>query len=150
MCCYNFPQPHLRVTLEVELTSVYASQSLALFRMLMNSTIIRVGFLWQGLAQDRQLTASIIFVFACVLVFCEGTCRVVVPFVQVPERSHDAGACVYTPARTCDIFDPWLTYWQRGAHNLSLAYRRGKQLNQLSFPALWMQHRWAKLKVWLL
>lgn len=74
MCCYNFPQPCLWVTLEVELTlSVNAPRSLALFCMLINPGIIRVEFLWQGLAQDRQLTASIIFVFfvrACAELQC--------------------------------------------------------------------------------
>lgn len=64
MCCYNFPQPCLWVTLQVELTlSVNAPCSLALFCMLMNSVIICVEFPWQGLAQDRQLTASIIYLF---------------------------------------------------------------------------------------
>lgn len=61
---YNFPQPHLQVTLEVALSqSFYTSDSLARFCMLMNSAIIHVGFVGRGwLRTDSSLLLCLIFV----------------------------------------------------------------------------------------
>lgn len=88
MCCYNFPEPRLRVTLEVVLSqSLYASDSLALFCMLMKSAIIRVGFLAVAGSGQTAHCSSVLFflslsVWACMCAVFYVSARVCVCVVS--------------------------------------------------------------------
>lgn len=118
MCCYNFPQPHLGVTLEFELTlSVYASHSLALFCMLMNSPIIRVGFLGFFGRGWLRTDGSLLLLFWSLDVGCASVFLVL--FVQLPECSYNACTCMQW--RTDEKLSG-----SRSVPHLSLAYSRGK------------------------